>query len=101
MPFKRTFHKFSNFLISNTIKVGLIKNNGEVHVFLQELFIMTLRIALYNFRTTFEHFINAVPLKTAANKWATATCFDLQSVRQANPRTMKYLKMAARIWVQR
>jgi len=37
MSFKRTVYKFSNLLINNTCNVGLMKNNGEAHLFLQEL----------------------------------------------------------------
>jgi hypothetical protein len=37
MSFKRTVCKSSNLLIKNTCNVDLIKNNGEAHLFLQEL----------------------------------------------------------------
>ena len=37
MSFKWTVYKFSNLLIKNTCKVGLMKNSGEAHLFLQEL----------------------------------------------------------------
>jgi len=38
MYFKLTVYKFSNLLINNTCNVGLMKNNGEDYLFLQELF---------------------------------------------------------------
>ena len=34
---KWTAYNFSNLLIRNTRNVGLIKNNGKAHLFLQEL----------------------------------------------------------------
>jgi len=37
MSFKWTVYKFSNLLIKNTCSVGLMKNNGEARLFLQEL----------------------------------------------------------------
>ena len=43
-----------------------MKNNGETHLFLQELFRMTHRITLYIFRTTFALFTDAVPLNNGS-----------------------------------
>ena len=37
MSFKWTVYKFSKLLISNTCNVGLMRNSGEAHLFLQEL----------------------------------------------------------------
>ena len=37
MSFKWSVYKFSNLLTKNTCNVGLMKNNGEAHLFLQEL----------------------------------------------------------------
>jgi hypothetical protein len=37
MSFKRTVYKFSNLLIKYKRNVGLIKKNGDVRLFLQEL----------------------------------------------------------------
>jgi len=37
MSFELTVYKFSNLLINNTCNVGPMKNNGEAHLFLQEL----------------------------------------------------------------
>jgi len=37
MFFKLTVYKFSNLLVKNTCNAGLKKNNGEAHLFLQEL----------------------------------------------------------------
>ena len=37
MFLKWTVYKFSNLLIINTCNIGLMKNNGEAHLFLQEL----------------------------------------------------------------
>jgi len=37
MSFKLTVYKFSNLLIKITSNVGLMKNSGQAHLFLQEL----------------------------------------------------------------
>jgi len=37
MSFKWTVYMFSNLLLRNTCNVGLLKNNGEAHLVLQEL----------------------------------------------------------------
>ena len=37
VPLKRTVYKFGNLLIRNICNVGLMKKNGEAHLFLQAL----------------------------------------------------------------
>jgi len=64
MSFKWTVYKFSNLLINNTCNVGLMKNNGEARLFLQEL------LEGHNYTSYFSEdictFIEAVPLTMAA-----------------------------------
>jgi len=56
LSFKLTVYKFSNLLIKNTCNVGLMKNNGEAHFFLQELFEWHLDL-LFTFSERHLHFL--------------------------------------------
>ena len=64
MSFKLNVYTFSNLLLRNTCNVGLLKNNGEAHLVLQEL----LELHFIFFETTFALFIDAIPLTVAAYK---------------------------------
>jgi len=55
-------------LIRNTCNVGVIKNNGKAHLFLQELLEWHLELHFIFFARHLHFFIDAVPLTTAAYK---------------------------------
>jgi hypothetical protein len=62
---KWTVYKFSHVLMKNTCNVGIMKNSGKVHLFLQELLEWHLELHLIIFERHLHRLSNAVPLTIA------------------------------------
>ena len=73
ITFKGTLNTFSNLFIRSTCTVGIMKSNGEAHLFLQEV----LEWHLIFFGKTFTLFIEAVPQSEVSFKLTVYTFSNL------------------------
>ena len=82
MSFKWTVYKFSNLFIKNTFNVGLMKNNGEAHLFLQELLEWHLELHFI----FFERHLNLLSMQWLLQWQLTNSCLFPDVITEADRR---------------